>query len=294
MSAVSQDGKFRKKKSYAIVSNFALRDKNLSNKAKGLYAIISSYLTMDDDFELYKSFLINSSTDGIRSFNTAWDELKNTGYLKQRRIRTENSFTYEYDLLDEPDLDTPPTINIKLDGSISEKSSACKPKEKTEKKTINKNILDIDVEEHKEAFKNENITSNNIDEIAEKIKEQIDYETHKLEDDPYIDNILNIMIEIAVTDGYSVKVGKESIPTIALKQQFKKIDRLCIEDILTSLREYDKPIKNPRAFLIKALYNAPKTAYTRIYSEQGITPNDAISPTEEYNKMHDVKSAFDT
>lgn len=129
---ISYDGKFRKKVPFAAVSVIALDDENLSFQAKGLYALIQRYITLQDkNFVLYKSMLLGKSTNGIRSFNTAWDELKNAGYLKQFRIREEKGFRYEYDLLDEPDLETPSTINIKLDGSISEKGISTE--ENTEK-----------------------------------------------------------------------------------------------------------------------------------------------------------------
>ena len=49
-------GTFRKKKIYfSQVSNEALRDENLSLKAKGLYALIQSYITIEN-FILYKDF----------------------------------------------------------------------------------------------------------------------------------------------------------------------------------------------------------------------------------------------
>ena len=56
-------GAFRKKKtSFTQVSNIALRDKNLSLKAKGLLSLIESYINIDN-FTLYKQFLLNQSTD---------------------------------------------------------------------------------------------------------------------------------------------------------------------------------------------------------------------------------------
>ncbi len=94
-------GKFRGKKTFfSQVSNSALRDPNLSLKAKGLYALIQSYITIEG-FALYKSHLIKQSADGIKSFESTWAELKQKGYLIQYKTRGENgSFCYEYDLLD--------------------------------------------------------------------------------------------------------------------------------------------------------------------------------------------------
>lgn len=273
--SVSQDGKFKKKISFATVSNVALRDKNLSIKAKGLYSIIQSYITLDN-FTLYKSFLIEQSIDGIRSFNSGWDELKESGYIKQKRIRVENGFTYEYELLDEPDLETPATVNVRMDGSIVENYDENQTtfddleKQQVDKKQNKNNVcLDIEVEDD-----SNEITDIEIDITTQKIKKQIDYEKYKSEDNPHIDNLLNLMIEVATTKNSSVKVGKEKLSTADVQQQCSKIDRLCIDDILKSLKTYDKPIKNPRAFLLKMLYNAPKTAYTRRFNENRITPNN--------------------
>lgn len=102
MAKDNQNGKFRKRKvTFAQVSNIALRDPNLSLKAKGLYAIIQSYITMGD-FVLYKSYLMKLSTDKETSFKGAWKELKEAGYLIQYKLQDEKGFFYyEYELLDE-------------------------------------------------------------------------------------------------------------------------------------------------------------------------------------------------
>ena len=114
----------QKQSNFTMVSNFALKDTNLSRKAKGLYAEIYAYITIPD-FKLSKSYLIKQGLEGESAFNSMWNELKDKGYLKQYRVRTEesnNGFSYEYELLDKPDLTTPYLINIKMDGSEGAKS----------------------------------------------------------------------------------------------------------------------------------------------------------------------------
>ena len=97
-----ESGLFKKKrKNYAQVSNTALLDKNLSLKAKGLYALIESLLSIPN-FTLYKDYLINCSTDGKSAFDSAWKELKGAGYLVQEKVQTHKGFVYEYELLDSP------------------------------------------------------------------------------------------------------------------------------------------------------------------------------------------------
>lgn len=108
---MAEKGKFRKKTvPFTQVSNAALRDETLSLKAKGLYALIQSFVTLDG-FTLYKSFLQGKCKESHNTFDTTWKELKDKGYLIQYKMRDKNNrWVYEYELLDTP-LDTPQPKN---------------------------------------------------------------------------------------------------------------------------------------------------------------------------------------
>ena len=96
-------GAFKHKRIYfSQVSNTALRDTNTSLKAKGLYSLIQSYITIED-FTLYKSTLQKMCKEGRDGFNSAWNELKKCGYLVQYKYKDKSgAFYYEYELLDAP------------------------------------------------------------------------------------------------------------------------------------------------------------------------------------------------
>ena len=120
----------RKRQSFTMVANKAMRDKELSLKAKGLYALMQSYLDMETiGFVVYKSYLQNNCcTDGRDSFNSAWKELEKAGYLITEKKRTEKgTYVYEYTVVDNPSVHNdefdPHTGNPSLD-----KPSADKPK----------------------------------------------------------------------------------------------------------------------------------------------------------------------
>lgn len=107
MSENARSGQFRKKKVYFTqVSNIALRDNKLSLKAKGLYSLIQSYLTIED-FILYKTTLKKHLKEGEKAFESTWKELKDAAYLIQYRLQDPKTkqFYYEYELLDTPDLE---------------------------------------------------------------------------------------------------------------------------------------------------------------------------------------------
>lgn len=98
-----ENGSFVKKKNnFSMVSNYILRDNTISLKAKGLYSLIQSYITIDD-FILYKKFLQSRCNEGAKAFESAWQELKKSGYLIQHKNRDGNKyFYYTYELIDNP------------------------------------------------------------------------------------------------------------------------------------------------------------------------------------------------
>ena len=99
---MNKSGAFKKKRVYfSQISNNALRDETLSLKAKGLYGLIQSYLTLED-FTLYKPFLEKKCREGRKAFESAWKELKKSGYLVQEKNKDENGhFCWTYNLLDD-------------------------------------------------------------------------------------------------------------------------------------------------------------------------------------------------
>jgi len=127
-----KNGRFRKKKVFFTqVSNNALRDKTLSLKAKGLYSLIQSYITIED-FTLYKDYLKSFCKEGTKAFESAWKELKDEGYLIQYRLQDNTpdknnkkkmTFYYEYELLD--------SKNIELAKKIHDNQNRKKKEEKS-------------------------------------------------------------------------------------------------------------------------------------------------------------------
>ncbi len=105
------DGSFRRKNGYTIVQNSIARDKNISMKAKGLYLIIQSYITMPDR-EWHKNDFTNMVAEGKSAFDSAWKELKDAGYLKVYIYSYGKGTRREYELLDEAK-DGPSDIYVK-------------------------------------------------------------------------------------------------------------------------------------------------------------------------------------
>ena len=116
--SMAESGRIRKKYyNFAAVSNEILRRRDVSLKAKGLYSLIQSFITIPD-YVVYKSVLRDHYCgEGKSAFDSAWNELKKIGYLKQYRMTDEkNHFYYEYELLDTVETDV---SSQKISSSIS-------------------------------------------------------------------------------------------------------------------------------------------------------------------------------
>ena len=96
------DGVIRKKKGFTAVQNSVARARNLSIKAKGLYVVMQSYITIPDSV-WKKSDIEAMCIEGSKQFNSAWSELKEKGYLRTHIFTENGTFRNEYELLDEPE-----------------------------------------------------------------------------------------------------------------------------------------------------------------------------------------------
>lgn len=88
---------------YTEISYKLLMDSNISLTAKGLYCIIKQLLDLKNngaEISLNKDRIRKYAKLGFRSFNTAWAQLKNYGYLSVKRIWNyeRNAISYIYTL----------------------------------------------------------------------------------------------------------------------------------------------------------------------------------------------------
>lgn len=76
-----------KNSNYTTLSNYHFKDKRLSWKAKGL---LSTMLSLPDDWNYTIEGLATLSDDGIKSTNSGLAELEKCGYLVRTQLRGEN------------------------------------------------------------------------------------------------------------------------------------------------------------------------------------------------------------
>ena len=70
--------KIEKNKNYTVMSNYHLRDKNLTYKAKGL---LSFMLSLPEDWDYSINGLVSISKEEVKAIRNILQELQRYGYL---------------------------------------------------------------------------------------------------------------------------------------------------------------------------------------------------------------------
>lgn len=276
-----QDGFFRNKVPFVPISQVVAKDKEISLKAKGLYLLIQSYITIPN-FKLYKSYLMSVCVEGQCSFDSAWNELKEKGYLKIYKIAKSDSkgFYYEYELLDAAEPDTPALIFIRKDGTIVEKEQENNdnPTETVEQPEETTDESVSSVFEHTEKKENQEENSENSNKesydyqtTVEKVNNQIGYddavELYKMLNSQYSDNAIkmisvlrDIIVEILLCKKDTIYIAGENRNIDMVKAIFKKITSSHIDNVITTCAEVFKDgtntVTNPKNYLTTSLYNS--------------------------------------
>ena len=234
-----------------MVSNEILRNERISLKTKGLYSLIQSYITMDD-FTLYKGFLMSKCPEGRRSFDSAWNQLKQSGYLVQYRMKDEkNHFYYEYELLDVPVHQnvTPEKTGTSVVSVCDSSDCVVHKVDDTQNDTIYKTLQNNTLQN--------NTLSNQI--ISESdVLNQIEYD-ESLHDD-FIENLVLLIVEVLnMPDQATIRVNQADQQAKVVKERFRKLRYKHIEYIKLVFSDFTGEISSMRSYLISTLFNAVAT-----------------------------------
>ena len=100
-------------KSYTVMSNFHLRDKNLSYRAKGM---LSFMLSLPEDWDYSVNGLVSVSKENENAIKGILQELKDNGYLVINKIKDDKGkFVYEYNIYEFPKEENPEVEKPEVD-----------------------------------------------------------------------------------------------------------------------------------------------------------------------------------
>ena len=258
-----------KTRDYTVMSNFHLRDKRLSLKAKGL---LSQMLSLPEDWDYTLtglSYINRESKDAVRS---AVNELERCGYIERRQTTDErgkfsvNEYVIhespvEMEAEESPSLEDPSSENPTTGNPATENPSPEKPtqiniyKQNTQKqKTDRSNTHSFFPSETQDGPKDGQ-------EMRAEIHRQIEYD-HIVT--PFnraqLDELVEIMLEVSMNRSPTLRIGRDAeYPTSFVRDRFRKLTSEHIEKVLDGIKENTTRVYNTKAYLMAALFNVVST-----------------------------------
>lgn len=275
-----------KTKNYTVMANYHLRDTSLSLKAKGLLSLM---LSLPEGWDYTTKGLACICKDGVDSICSTVKELENAGYVQRRRLRNElgHLTEVEYTILEKP---------VRPDSTENPPKAGKAPKRENpvlEKPVLGNPVLDIPEQAfpEQEEPEQENPAQLNIQESIteksnkdrsntdsflpsseaisltdgkkerEKIRAQIDYDIMR---ERYgreqIDELVEIMLEVAMNRSPTIHIGREAeYATAYVQDRFSRITSMHIERVCDGIRDNHTQVRNTKAYLLAALFNAVST-----------------------------------
>ena len=254
-----------KNRGYTVMANFHLRDKNLSLKAVGL---LSKMLSFNDGWQFSTRGLSAICKEGPDAILSALRELENYGYLVRHQARDEkgrmSSMVFEiYEKPQEvlPEAGNPYTENPDADNPVTEKPYTGNPAQRNTDQVITEktntslsnyqsiNLDGMDRMDERESYRELLWENLELDILAHDTRFDMDR----------VNELLEIMLDAVCSTSPTIRINGEDMPQQVVKSRFHKLNSSHIEYVLQAMNENPSAIRNIRAYLLTALYNAPLT-----------------------------------
>lgn len=263
-----------KNKNYTTMSNFHLRDKNLSNKSRGL---LSTMLSLPENWDYTTRGLAAICKDGVDGITAQLKELEQRGYLVRHRIRDSNGriIDMEYVIYEEPQPVSPDTE--KPDMVIPDMAEPClgTPAQRNIDKRITEesntelsSIYSIPSDEFRPSVlaaldtKRKEAEYKDIERYRYLIMENIEYEI-LLENNPYdremLEEILELLVDTVCATKKYIRVAGSDYPAEVVRSRLLKLNAHHIEFVISCFKENTTKVRNVKQYLLTSLYNAPVT-----------------------------------
>ena len=280
---------------YTVMSNYHLRDKTLSLKAKGLLSLM---LSLPETWDYTLAGLARISLEGKDAIRAAVVELEKAGYIprsqttdKAGKFSSNEYIILEYPASHEPPLEKPSSAQPLPENPTTDKPSTVSTQ--TENPTqINKDPVKkekvITDSVNTESFpfpsapsttaapgaaqqpeakgrkrsRRSGMSQGEMDAYRELIRENICYDDF-VRERPYdagqLDEMVELMVEAVCSKKKNIRVAGNHFPQAVVMSRLLKLDREHIRFVFDCLRENTTQVRNMKQYLLTVLYNAPAT-----------------------------------
>lgn len=259
---------------YTVMSNCHLKDTSLSLKAKGL---LSMMLSLPNEWNYNTRGLAAICKEGVDAIGSAIRELEGRGYIVRRQLRgTDGRITdTEYTIYEQPQQPDPPAPELPdapgpdmphpenpyvagpdMAGPHPEMAAELNINTSSKKKENTKRCSDLSVRPSTGVIGQTDVTDRRA-----QIMEQIEYDRIVTPASrEQIDEFVELMLEVALTRSPTIHIGRDQeYPAALVQQRFAMLERPHIEKVLDGISENTTRVRNARAYLLAALFNAPSS-----------------------------------
>ena len=259
-----------KTKDFTIMCNHHLRNTELSLKAKGLLSLM---LSLPEDWDYTTKGLAHICKDGVDSITTALKELERHGYLTRQRLRYENGQLgdIEYTIHEKPVNAEKQEYSPKRENPRQVNPGQAKPEQaepgQENPAQLNTNQV-ITNERNNSLNKYQSINLDGMDRMDEReqyrelIRDNLEIDIRSQDrhyDLDRVNEIVEIMLDAICSTSPTIRINGEDMPQPVVKSRFLKLDSGHIDYVLQAMNDCPSDIRNIRAYLLTALYNASLT-----------------------------------
>lgn len=269
-----------KTKDYTVMSNYHLKDKTITLKAKGL---LSQMLSLPESWNYTLEGLAQLNKEKIDAIRAAVKELETAGYIERSRERDSKGRlgdtiytifeqpkppTLENPTLGNPTLENPtldnPTLGKPTQGNPMQLNTNTSNTNLSSTESINPSLPPL-----RGSIRSEAMSIQRMDTYRDIIRDNIGYD--RLMDDSRYNDTLPEIVEL-ITDTIcgsrkSIRIAGADYPIEAVRSRLLQLNQEHIEFVLDAMQRNTTQIKNMKAYLLTALYNAPLTI-TSSYQSQ--------------------------
>ena len=262
---------------YTVMSNYHLRDKTISSKAKGLLSLM---LSLPEDWDYTLAGLTRISLEGKDAIRAAVVELEKAGYVTRSRVRNEKGHLQgtEYVIRERPVFSAQPALEepASENPTLEDTTQLNKDKNKITDSQITESFpfpsslpaatapTTAQQPEAKERNRSRrgSMSKGEMDTYRGLIRENIGYDDF-VREHPYdaaqLDEMVELMVETVCSKKKNIRVAGNDFPQAVVKSRLLKLDGEHIRFVFDCLRENTTQVRNMKQYLLTVLYNAPAT-----------------------------------
>ena len=272
--------RIEKTRDYTVMSNYHLRDRSLSLKAKGLLSLM---LSLPENWDYTMKGLARICKDGVDSICAGVRELEEQGYVIRERVRNPNGQlgAIEYTILEQPrplEREKPERENPILGSPVLEEPEQENPAQlntNQPKTDLSSTELSNPIQSNPPTPAGARMGTDRMGArecYREVILDNIEYSY--LVQDSHIDReqfdeIVDLIVDTVCSARKVIRIAGDDYPAEVVKSRFMKLDSSHVQYVMDCMKDNTTYVRNIKKYLLAALYNAPATIgsyYTSLVS----------------------------